>query len=187
MWSYFLAVLVHGVTVSAYQLPYKIPGPRDLNDKIAIIGAGPAGIHMALLLKEKGFTNVQVLEKTSRLGGKSQSIEYRSTVHDIGTVYLSKDYQIIKDLSQKYVPNDITPFPPASVWLDNVTAPIEFTRYAGGFIMKTLGLTNPKQVIAEIFRALGKYQQLHAELFGTYTGEIMPEPSKEVRISYLLL
>jgi len=110
MWSYFLAVLVHGVTVSAYQLPYKIPGPRDLNDKIAIIGAGPAGIHMALLLKEKGFTNVQVLEKTSRLGGKSQSIEYRGTVHDIGTVYLSKDYQIIKDLSQKYVPNDSTPF-----------------------------------------------------------------------------
>lgn len=181
MWLFLLMLALCGCTLEGYQLPYKIPGPRNLNDKIAIIGAGPAGIHMALLLKEKGFTNVQVLEKTSRIGGKSQSIEYRDTVHDIGTVYLSKDYQIIKDLSQKYVPNDITSFPPASVWRDNNTVPIQFTMYAGGFVMKTLGLTNPQQVMKAIFQALEKYQKIHKELFGTYTGEIMPEPSKEVR------
>jgi len=28
-------------------LPFKIPGPTSLDDRIAIVGAGPAGIHMA--------------------------------------------------------------------------------------------------------------------------------------------
>ena len=32
----------------------RIPGPRNVNDRIAIVGGGPAGIHMALRLKEKG-------------------------------------------------------------------------------------------------------------------------------------
>ena len=29
-------------------------GPRNVNHSIAIVGGGPTGIHMAMLLKEKG-------------------------------------------------------------------------------------------------------------------------------------
>ena len=167
-------------TMASLKLPYTIPGPQRLNDRIAVIGAGPGGIHMALLLKEKGFTNVQVLEKTDQIGGKSRSIERRGAVHEMGTVYLSKDYQMIKDLSEKYVPGDITPFPPASVWLDNMTVPIDFKHYVGGFLMKTTGLKNPKLIMLEIMKSLTKYQMLHKQIFGEYSGEIMPEPTKEV-------
>eukprot|EP00111_Clytia_hemisphaerica_P004410 TCONS_00012610-protein len=165
--------------IDGYKLPYQIPGPRSLDDKIAIVGAGPAGIHMALLLKEKGFANIEILEKSDRIGGKSNSIQDRGTVHELGTVYLSKDYQMIKDLSEKYVPGDTSPFPPASVWLDNMTAPIPFTTYAGGFVAKTLGITDQQAIMMEILRALTRYQELHREIFGEYTGELMPQPSKE--------
>ena len=37
--------------VQALKLNYLIPGPRSYNDRIGIVGAGSAGIHMALLLK----------------------------------------------------------------------------------------------------------------------------------------
>lgn len=171
-------------TVTSLKLPYTIPGPQRLNEKIAIVGAGPGGIHMALLLKEKGFTNVQILEKTNQIGGKSSSIERRGAVHELGTVYLSKDYQMIKELSEKYVPGDITPFPSASVWLDNMTVPIGFKQYVGGFLMKTTGLRNPKLIMLEIMKSLSKYQMLHKQIFGEYSGEIMPEPTKEVCVFY---
>ena len=45
---FFTVVLADG------QVPCSIPGPRNLSHSVAIIGAGPAGIHMALKLKEKG-------------------------------------------------------------------------------------------------------------------------------------
>ena len=48
--------------------PGVIPGPEKISDKIGIVGAGPAGIHMAYLLKRRGFKNVEILEKSNRLG-----------------------------------------------------------------------------------------------------------------------
>lgn len=44
------------------------------NLKIAIIGAGPAGLSTAEFLKEKGYTNCVVFEKSWRVGGQSLSI-----------------------------------------------------------------------------------------------------------------
>ena len=48
----------------------KIRGP-DKEDKICIVGAGPAGIHMAAKLKNKNFENIKIFEETDRVGGKS--------------------------------------------------------------------------------------------------------------------
>ena len=39
------------------------------DQKIAAIGAGPAGIHMASQLKKRGYTNVTILEKSGMIGG----------------------------------------------------------------------------------------------------------------------
>ncbi len=49
----------------------RIDGPKCKNDRIGIVGAGPSGIHMAYSLKEEGFRNVKILEKSNRIGGKS--------------------------------------------------------------------------------------------------------------------
>ena len=37
--------------------------------RIAIIGAGPGGLCMAIKLKEAGFDDVVLFEKTERVGG----------------------------------------------------------------------------------------------------------------------
>jgi NADPH-dependent 2,4-dienoyl-CoA reductase/sulfur reductase-like enzyme len=37
-------------------------------DKVCIVGAGPAGVHMALKLKQRNYTRVVVLEKSNRVG-----------------------------------------------------------------------------------------------------------------------
>ena len=57
----------------------------DKNAKIVVVGAGAAGINMSVRLKENGYTNVTILEKTNRVGGKSFTIwdEFK-TPHDMG-------------------------------------------------------------------------------------------------------
>merc|ERR1719367_2247059 len=51
------------------QLWPNVDGP-SLGDHVCIVGAGPAGVHMALELKRRNF-NVELIEKSSRIGGKS--------------------------------------------------------------------------------------------------------------------
>lgn len=43
------------------------------DEKICIIGGGPAGIAMAMYLEKKGYTNYVVYEKLDRVGGKCHS------------------------------------------------------------------------------------------------------------------
>jgi protoporphyrinogen oxidase len=43
------------------------------NQRIAIIGAGPGGLAAAEALKDKGYTNVVVYEKSAKAGGMAQS------------------------------------------------------------------------------------------------------------------
>eukprot|EP01084_Bolivina_argentea_P140962 247734_1 len=47
------------------------------NNKVVIVGAGPAGIHMCSLLVKSGWnvSNITILEKTDRPCGKSYSVD----------------------------------------------------------------------------------------------------------------
>ena len=45
----------------------------DLNEKICIIGGGPAGLSAAMYLELKGYKNYTVLEKNDHVGGKCNS------------------------------------------------------------------------------------------------------------------
>ncbi len=61
------------------------------NNRIAIIGAGPAGLGAAEALREKGYTKITIFEKNKRVGGLSYTCTYttpdqRSFVYDIGSV-----------------------------------------------------------------------------------------------------
>ncbi len=66
--------------------PLNIGVPKK-EDRIVIVGAGPAGIHMAYLLKEKGYKNVKILEKTDRIGGKSFTVMKQGFPQELGTCY----------------------------------------------------------------------------------------------------
>jgi len=49
----------------------KLPVPFNKDSKIAIIGAGAGGAHMAYLLKKKGYENITIFEKEDYVGGKA--------------------------------------------------------------------------------------------------------------------
>ena len=49
--------------------------PRDA--RIVVVGAGAGGLCAAWYLKQAGFTRVQVLEKSPRVGGKCHSLTVR--------------------------------------------------------------------------------------------------------------
>ena len=45
----------------------------NLQDRICIIGGGPAGISAAMYLQKKGYENYEIYEKLNKIGGKSYS------------------------------------------------------------------------------------------------------------------
>ena len=87
-----IVLLVSIKLVQTLRLNYSIPSPKRYNGRIGIVGAGSAGIHMALLLKQKGFKNIEVLESSGRTGDKSYTIMHRDVPHEMGTCFLSRDY-----------------------------------------------------------------------------------------------
>eukprot|EP00471_Norrisiella_sphaerica_P003667 CAMPEP_0184489040 /NCGR_PEP_ID=MMETSP0113_2-20130426/14241_1 /TAXON_ID=91329 /ORGANISM="Norrisiella sphaerica, Strain BC52" /LENGTH=528 /DNA_ID=CAMNT_0026872227 /DNA_START=8 /DNA_END=1594 /DNA_ORIENTATION=+ len=73
------------------------------SDRVVIVGAGPAGIHMASLLSKLGYNSIKLLEKTDRHGGKSYTyMDEDGVPHEFGTCYLHPDYVEIRDLLKEY-------------------------------------------------------------------------------------
>lgn len=74
----------------------------NLDARIVIIGSGPAGLSAAETLKDKGYTNVTILEKASRAGGKCRSINYKGRTYELGAAIFTKDNKTILNLAKKY-------------------------------------------------------------------------------------
>lgn len=75
---------------------------QDLKTKIGIIGAGPAGLTAAEALKAKGYTDIVLLERLDRVGGKCCSIEYKGRKYELGAGAISEDQRTVMDLARKY-------------------------------------------------------------------------------------
>lgn len=56
---------------------------KDLNDKVVIIGAGPAGLTAAYQLCKRGRESI-VLEKDHLVGGIARTVNYKNYLFDIG-------------------------------------------------------------------------------------------------------
>ncbi len=65
--------------------------PKDA--RIAIIGAGPAGLSTAWFLGKRGFEHVTVLEKLGQIGGLCKSITIKGMSYDIGANYVTWAYR----------------------------------------------------------------------------------------------
>ena len=74
---------------------------RKPSDRIAIIGAGPAGLSAAMYLKEAGYTSVVVFEKSDQIGGKCHSLAYRGSQYDMGANLTTPRYDLIRGLGQE--------------------------------------------------------------------------------------
>ena len=92
-----------------------IIGPKPYED-VCIVGAGPAGIHMGLSLKNKGYKKIRIFEKSNRVGGKSYDVQLEGSYRAQGTIFLSTDYRenLVK-LAETYDVGDLHEYPPPGV------------------------------------------------------------------------
>ena len=60
--------------------------------RIAIIGAGPAGLSLARLLTEQDVHDITVFEASERVGGKVVSVHVDGRYHELGACYLPSGY-----------------------------------------------------------------------------------------------
>lgn len=72
-----------------------------LTSRIAVIGAGPAGLSAALTLRERGFRSVTVLERETHVGGKCRSFSHRGHVYDLGANLTTPRYRTIRALADR--------------------------------------------------------------------------------------
>jgi hypothetical protein len=67
--------------------------------KIAIIGAGPAGMSAAWFLKQNGYNDVRVFEKIERVGGKCLTFEYEGRQYDMAAHEMLAGYGDVMDIA----------------------------------------------------------------------------------------
>ncbi len=72
--------------------------------RIAIIGAGPGGLCMAIKLREAGFENFVILERSSQVGGTWNYNRYPGCACDIPSHLYSFSFDIKRDWSRPYAP-----------------------------------------------------------------------------------
>ena len=145
-----------------------INGPKCLNSKIGIVGAGPSGVHMAYSLKKLGFTDVTILERTNRIGRKAEHFQYRGTKHPLSVVFWTNDYRhtlvplleefgLLKDGSKGGDGR-------TSFWLTNDRSVplLETTEYIASWIMKNLNVSDPNQAILRMIGDADKYTNTYA-------------------------
>jgi len=167
-------------------------GPKK-TDRIVILGAGPAGIHMAYELKRRGFSHITILEREDRVGGKSYTLpddRNPQIVHEMGTCFLHPLYfeldKILKELElEEYAPgdhltNDRDIFVPEDVpkfgWKSKVPVGREAYVLSHG-TEKVSGLAKPDVLMkGAFFQAMKRYKVIHRKLFGHYHWTMPPKP-----------
>ena len=93
----------------------RINGPKK-DDHVCIVGAGPAGIHMAVRLKDSGYKKITIFEKSSRVGGKCYDVQYDEFYQPLGATFLHVDYfETVVKLAKRYNVGDIQAIPTIGV------------------------------------------------------------------------
>jgi len=81
--------------VQLQQSTYKKTVPFNVDSRIAVIGGGAGGLHMAFELKKRGYENVTVFEMNKEVGGKAFTIDVDDKSFDTGTVLTYADPLVV--------------------------------------------------------------------------------------------
>jgi predicted NAD/FAD-binding protein len=73
---------------------------KDLDRRICIIGAGAAGLSAAHFLRQRGYSRVQVLEASDRVGGKCCSAGLGNAVVEAGALGATGSYREVLRLAR---------------------------------------------------------------------------------------
>jgi len=162
----------------------EIRGPSP-EDRVCIVGAGPAGIHMAQSLRKRNFEDIVIFEKSDRVGGKSFDVTVNNTVNQLSTVFVLANYfESLVPLANEYGIDDLVRVPSANIFKYNSGAKPGSKQTVGQYIVDQLssmtGLKDPLANLQKLFYDIGQYIKVHQEMFGSYKGELMLKPSTDV-------
>ena len=116
----------------------KIAGPKKA-DRICVVGAGPAGIHMALRLKQKGYSKVNILEKTFRVGGKCKDIMHGGVPNPQGAIFAVASYfENLIPLAEEYGLGEVVKIPSPNFWATNSASDPGSKLSSAAFMFATL-------------------------------------------------
>ena len=103
---------------------------------------------MALQLKKQGYENVQIYEKSGRVGGKSYDIQYRGVKYSLGTTFLEPDYfESVVPLAREYNAGNLSAIPTIQVYpFNNSTGK---TGFDSSFILSKLEKDFPENCTDE--------------------------------------
>lgn len=73
---------------------------KDVNERIAIIGGGPAGLSAAMYLEKAGYKNYVVYEKDGEVGGKCHSPTYNGKRYETGAVMGCDSYFSVMEVQE---------------------------------------------------------------------------------------
>ncbi|MEO1295017.1 MAG: FAD-dependent oxidoreductase, partial [Cyanobacteria bacterium J06636_16] len=99
-----MAALAGGAAIATRGLPHGRPVWGDQSPRIAIIGAGIAGLNAAYVLQQAGLT-ATVYEARDRVGGRIQSVTDRAgpgLVSDLGGHFINSDHEDILALVEEF-------------------------------------------------------------------------------------
>ena len=68
------------------------------NEKICIIGAGPAGLSAAVHLEKNGYTDYAILEREDHVGGKCHSPYHDGKRFEMGAIMGCPTYYAVHEL-----------------------------------------------------------------------------------------
>jgi hypothetical protein len=71
------------------------------NSRICIVGAGPAGLSAACYLRDRGCSQITILEREAYPGGKCLSIDCGECLVELGAVFASDDYEATQELMRR--------------------------------------------------------------------------------------
>ncbi len=76
----------------------------NLNERICIIGGGPAGISAAMYLQKKGYKNFEIYEKLNKVGGKSYSpkikVNGEERTYETGAIMGALTYWAVSEVEE---------------------------------------------------------------------------------------
>lgn len=194
-----LSSAVAAVSALGGDFPEDLNGPSK-NDKIAIIGAGPAGVHMAQKLHNMGYTKIKVFESEDEVGGKTKPFSAREDSEDVpedvgldaGAIYIPGEsvygsfHSLLREtgFDQELVTADFSlihdPFVAIGLGIP-LDTPIQFTEWLS---VRALGTSAPSAV-AHFMQQYVAFCVAHAA-FGCQVPEdpTQPNPADPFFASY---
>ena len=154
--------------------------------RVCVVGGGMSGVHLAWLLRRRGFLHTRVFERDGRLGGKIQSrpgAELDGITRELGAAFLSPDYvetrALLRRFGQQEVPISVSRMVRMHANGTVASSAAWFNRWVAEYTRSS----NPATNAAAMAAALQAYFAAHREIFGNTTSRFPGRPTSAAALA----